>query len=630
MRSSRLLYRKVNNNIFSRSNNYAIKRYNSNSSSPKINSNIHLIVFPIATISASAYYAYSTYKSIKPISMNELEKCIEQCKVEKIVLHNNNNAIIQLDDKSTFFLNVPDYKYLETKLNTESIPIEFRYSNNNSLLYQGLMYLLFSGFIIYFMRKQAGGISGVFQFTKNNQINILENVETKFKDIVGQDNAVLLLREYLDIVKNNDKYQEIGAKTPKGALLTGPPGTGKTLLAKALAGESNLPFVSLSGSDLNAMFVGVGSLKVKNLFENARQKAQEYDGCIVFIDEIDAIGRERGTNGFNVNTERENTLNQLLTEMDGFQESTNVIVLGATNRPEILDKALLRPGRFDRKINVDIPSIQGRKDLFSYYFSKLKLNLTQKQLENIIEKSSSLTPGFSGADISNICNESAIISVRNNNTNIGIEEVNKAIDYVMFGSEKQDSLSKTDLTTIAYHESGHALVSYILENTANPIKVSIIPREKGMLGFSQSEYIPELLISRNYIEDQICVLMAGRACEEIFLQDITNGASNDIEKATELIYQYINLFAMSDHNVFYRTMENSDSFSAKYGNEIKNISDTKALEILRKLYNKTKRILSNNKNKIEILKDSLLENKTIYYEDICKIMQIKEEENTQL
>ena len=599
------------------------KRYNSSFSKNK--SNMNQLMFPIITLTAtSVCCAYMSYNPLKTTNISELEKHIEQCQVEKITLYDDKNVLITLDDSSTLYLTVPDYKYLESKVNVQNIPIEFKYRTTNALIYQALMYVVFAGFIAYILRRQTGGLSTMFQFSKNNEINILKDVQIKFTDIVGQNNAVLLLKEYLDIVQNKNKYHKIGAKTPKGALLTGPPGTGKTLLAKALAGESNLPFVSLSGSDLNAMFVGLGSLKVKNLFESARRQTKEHGGCIVFIDEIDAIGRERGTNGFNVNTERENTLNQLLTEMDGFEDSSNIIVLGATNRPEILDKALLRPGRFDRKINVDIPSLKGRQDLFSYYFSKLKTNLTEKQLQDLIETSSRLTSGFSGADIYNICNESAIISVRQDCDTIGIDQVNKAIDYVMFGSERHDILSDKDLRTIAYHEAGHALVSYLLKNIANPIKVSIIPREKGMLGFSQSEYVPELLISKSYIEDQICVLMAGRISEEIFLNEITNGASNDIEKATDLIHQYIHLLCMSDHNLFYKTSEKQDSFSSKYSNEIKNAADEKALQILNHLYEVTKIILLENSNKVELIKDLLLKNKTIHSKDIVDIMETHE------
>jgi cell division protease FtsH len=448
----------------------------------------------------------------------------------------------------------------------------------------------------------------------------MDNIKIKFSDIIGQNNAVNLIKEYLDIVKNFQKYKDIGAKIPKGALLHGPPGTGKTLLAKALAGESNLPFVSLSGSDLNAMFVGLGALKVKNLFEEARKKAEINKGCIVFIDEIDAIGQKRGTNGMNVNTERENTLNQLLTEMDGFEESKNIIILGATNRYEMLDPALLRPGRFDRKILVDLPNLSERRDLFKFYFNKLKTDIKDEELSNIIETSCKLTPGFSGADISNICNESAIISIRENNNTISENNIKKAIDYVMLGSEKENILSDKEKEIVAYHEAGHALISHILENTPNPIKVSITPREKGMLGFSQSEYPEQVLISKQNIEDQICVLMAGRICENIFINDITNGASNDIEKASELINKYLKLFCMSEENKFYKIKEKENSFNNEIGFKIKDDTDSKSIEILNQLYKKTENLILNNIDKIEKIKESLIEKETIYKNEIDEII----------
>ena len=595
-------------------NNYTNQNFN-----PK-SLNYLNFVLPTTFISYLGYSYYNIKKNTELSDIENIKRNIEDKEISKITIIDDKKALFETQSKKILILDIPEYKYIENKLNINNIPVIFRHNENNPLLNQILLSSLFFGLFYFLMRRQTGGLNSMLQFSKNNQINVMKEIKLKFSDIIGQDNAVKLIKEYLDILKNYNKYKEIGAKIPKGALLYGPPGTGKTLLAKSLAGESNLPFVSLSGSDLNAMFVGLGAMKVKNLFQEAREKAKESDGCIIFIDEIDAIGQKRGTNGMNVNTERENTLNQLLTEMDGFEESKNIIVLGATNRVDTLDNALLRPGRFDRKIQVDLPSLLERKELFTFYLNKLTTKLDDNQMGNIIENIAKLTPGFSGADISNICNESAIISVRENEGIINEEQIKKAVDYVMLGSEKHNLISLKEKEIIAYHEAGHALISYLLENTPNPIKVSIVPREKGMLGFSQSEFSQELLISKKNIEDQLCVLMAGRICEEVFTGDITNGASNDIEKATELLDKYLKLFCMGEQNKFYKIQEKDNSFVNNYGNKTKDDNDNNSIKILNSLYKQTKDIIINNKDKIEMLKESLISKDTIYQDEINEIM----------
>ena len=427
-------------------------------------------------------------------------------------------------------------------------------------------------------------------------------------------NARRSVEEFVDIIKNKDKYLSLGVTVPKGALLSGPPGTGKTLIAKAIAGESNLPFINMTGSDFNAMFVGVGSAKIKSLYNSAKEAAEKNGGCIVFIDEIDAIGQKRSSaNTFGGNSERENTLNQLLTEMDGFDSNKNVITFAATNRPELLDPALLRPGRFDRKILVDLPTRKDRSDLFNYYLQKL--NLDRNLISNISELSSNLTPGFSGADIANVVNEAGIIAVRNKKNIVEEIDIKNAIDYVMMGNEKDDKLLEKEEHIVSFHEAGHAYLSYILPDVENPVKVSIIPREKGMLGFSQSEVSIENLISKNKIEQYINVLMAGRICEDVFCNDITNGASNDMEKATELANKYIKLYGFSDNNKFMSQTDNN-LYKNDTSNFIRDESDKEVINFLNFKYEETYIMIYSNKENIKSIKDLLFNKKTIYFDDL--------------
>lgn len=608
--------KKINNKFLNLGKRFVTTQQKNISNEDIINS--FKISVPISIISMGGLYIYNQNKNFEKSNISKINTELKNHSIRNILVIDEKRAIFHTQDDRKLICDLPNFKYLEDNINIENIDIEFENNNSPSVLYQILLSLFIMGCFYTIMRKRMGNFDNIMQFSKNNEINIIKNINTKFEDIIGQTNAVNLIREYLDIIKNFHKYKKIGAKIPKGALLYGPPGTGKTLLAKALAGESNLPFVSLSGSDLNAMFVGVGAMKVKNLFREARKKIKENNGCIVFIDEIDAIGQKRGISGFNVNTERENTLNQLLTEMDGFDNSDNIMIIGATNRFDVLDNALIRPGRFDRKIAIELPNDNDRQELLKYYFSKINTNFENK--ESIIKTISKLCSGFSGADISNICNESAIISIRKNKNSISEEEVKEAIDYVMLGSEKRNLITNDLKETVAYHEAGHAFISCKLINNGYPIKVSIIPREKGMLGFSQSESIPEILITKDYIENQICVLMAGRICEEVFLDSITNGASNDIEKATDLIDKYINLFCMGN-NKFYKIKDNENSFNSIYGNKIKDLKDEEILKIFNQLYEKTKKIIIDNREIIIKIKEELINKETIYKSDLEKILE---------
>ena len=539
---------------------------------------------------------------------------------EKITIVNDKTAIIKKKMKNEYYkINIPNIDYFEKKVDTDA-PVVFETSISWTSFLGPALSLGILGSMLYMMNRNGGGLKQILDINKTN--DVIKNVETKFKDIVGQRNAKRSVVEFVDILKNKEKYREIGVKVPKGALLSGPPGTGKTLLAKAIAGESNLPFVNMTGSDFNAMFVGVGSAKIKNLYKTAKKCAEESGGCIVFIDEIDAIGQKRNSaNMIGGNSERENTLNQLLTEMDGFTENKNVMTFAATNRPELLDPALLRAGRFDRKIFVDLPSVKDREDLFDFYLNKLSIN--KNIIPNISKISSKLTPGLSGADISNIVNEAGIISVRNNKKEIDELDIKSAIDYVLLGDEKDKILLENEKVIVSYHESGHAYLSYILPLVENPVKVSIIPREKGMLGFSQSEVSDENLTSKKKIEQYLMVLMAGRASEDIFCEDVTNGALNDIEKATSIAKQYIKMFGFNKTNKFLNTTDTTNQFSSDVSNYLKDSMDKELLEFLNFKYAETCTLINKNKENIESIKNILLEKENIYLDDIKNVIDSK-------
>ncbi len=517
------------------------------------------------------------------------------------------------DGVSFYKAMIPNVEYFERHIDFD-IPIYFS-KGSNILSYIGyFVTLAIAGIIMYNMIKNMNGFKNMMSIEKEFDVKF---TDIKFDDIIGQTNAKKLVAELVDILRNRDKYNNVGIKVPKGVLLHGPPGTGKTLIAKALAGECNLPFVSACGSDFNAMFVGVGSARIRNLYESASREAKLQGGCIIFIDEIDTIGQKRTfTHSYGSNSERENTLNQLLNEMDGFDSHTNVITLAATNRYDILDDALLRPGRFDRKISVNMPEMKDRVNLFQYYLKKM--NISEETIENIADFSSKLTPGFSGADISNVVNEAGIIAVRNNSTEIRETDIKDAIDYVMMGSLKEDTLLDTEKDIVAYHEAGHAYLSYIFEEIENPIKVSIIPREKGMLGFSQSETSGEHLINKNKIKREINVLMGGRASEQIFCNDITSGASNDIEKATQLIKTYVNVFGFGK-NKFINQVDNN-VYKNDISNYIKDSADEEIVEILNWKYQETLNLIESNKDNISKIKECLLEKQTIFLDDIENVI----------
>ena len=608
------------------SKNILTKKFSTNSNSNNFDNKKLLFQGIFAGTSILSSYVLlkglNNRANIKKLSMKDFKEIHKSKEIsdmdnfEKVTIIDNSVAIIKEKNKEQYYrINIPNGEYFEKNIEMD-IPIYYEESIKWESFLGPMLSLGIFGTVLFMMSRNAGGLKSIVDLNKSTEI--MKNIETKFSDVIGQKNARRSVEEFVDILKNKKKYSDIGVKVPKGALLSGPPGTGKTLIAKAIAGESNLPFVNMTGSDFNAMFVGVGSAKIKNLYKTAKNAAEEHGGCIVFIDEIDAIGQKRSSaNTFGGNSERENTLNQLLTEMDGFDSNRNVITFAATNRPELLDPALLRPGRFDRKIIVDLPNINDRKKLFEYYLEKL--NIDKKIIPEVSEISSKLTPGFSGADIANIVNESGIISVRNKRDTISENDIKSAIDYVMLGDEKENLLLQKEKEIVSYHEAGHAYMSTILPLVEKPVKVSIIPREKGMLGFSQSEISMENLISKKKMEQYIIVLMAGRACEEIFFDDITNGASNDIEKATEIAKNYVKLYGFSKNNKF-MNMTDNNPYKDENSDLTKNTTDGDTLSLLNEKYEETLDLIIKNKDNIEAIKNDLIENETIYFNDIDKVI----------
>ncbi|WP_185850213.1 ATP-dependent zinc metalloprotease FtsH [Blattabacterium cuenoti] len=485
----------------------------------------------------------------------------------------------------------------------------------------GVFFIILIFFWIFVFRRigsTGGGAGGqIFNIGKSKAKLFDENDDVKitFKDVAGLDGAKEEVQEIVDFLRSPQKYTKLGGKIPKGALLIGPPGTGKTLLAKAVAGEAKVPFFSLSGSDFVEMFVGVGASRVRDLFEKAKEKSP----CIIFIDEIDAIGRARGKSSIaGSNDERENTLNQLLTEMDGFGTNTNVIVLAATNRSDILDQALLRPGRFDRTIIVDPPELNERKEIFCVHLKRLVLS------NNVdINFLARQTPGFSGADIANVCNESALIAARKNRSEIISQDFLDAIDRIIGGLEKKNKIIKpNEKKRIAYHEAGHATISWLLEHAAPLVKVTIVPRGRTL---GAAWYLPEerQLTTPEQMKDEICTLLAGRSAEEIIFSSISTGALNDLERVTKQAQSMVVIFGLNDKigNISYydSTGQNEFSFSKPYSEKTAQIIDEEISKIITEQYQRAKKILKNNEKKLSMLANQLLEKEVIFREDLKKI-----------
>ena len=490
--------------------------------------------------------------------------------------------------------------------------------------------IIIIGVWFFLMRRMSGGGAGgpggqIFNIGKSKAKLFDQNTEVKttFKDVAGLEGAKEEIQEIVDFLKNPKKYTILGGKIPKGALLVGSPGTGKTLLAKAVAGEAKVPFFSLSGSDFVEMFVGVGASRVRDLFKQAKDKSPS----IIFIDEIDAIGRARGTNNFTgSNDERENTLNQLLTEMDGFGTDTNVIVVAATNRADVLDKALMRAGRFDRQIYVDLPDLNERQEIFKVHLKPLK---TIKNLD--IDFLAKQTPGFSGADIANVCNEAALIAARKNRKSVGKQDFLDAVDRIIGGLEKKNKIvTAEEKKTIAFHEAGHALVSWLLEYAAPLVKVTIVPRGQSL---GAAWYLPEerMIIRTEQMLDEMCAALGGRAAEKIIFNKISTGALSDLEKVTQQARAMVSVYGLNDTlgNITYYDssgqMENS--FTKPYSEKTAQVIDKEISDIIELQYNRACNILKKNKSKLKQLAERLLEKEVIFKDDLFKILGERPFEN---
>jgi cell division protease FtsH len=480
-----------------------------------------------------------------------------------------------------------------------------------------LPFLVIGLIFVLMMRKMGGpggggGPGGIFNigkskatlFDKGTRVNI------NFGDVAGLDEAKVEVMEIVDFLKNPKKYTALGGKIPKGALLVGPPGTGKTLLAKAVAGEAQVPFFSLSGSDFVEMFVGVGASRVRDLFKQAREKAP----CIIFIDEIDAIGRARGKNVMMSNDERENTLNQLLVEMDGFGTDLGIIILAATNRPDVLDNALLRPGRFDRQITIDRPDLVGREAIFKVHLLPIKIS------QNLdIHKLAEQTPGFAGADIANVCNEAALIAARKNKEAVDMSDFQDAIDRVIGGLEKKNKIiSPEEKEIIAYHEAGHAICGWYLEHAYPLLKVTIVPRGTAALGYAQYTPKEQYLYNIDQLTDQICMTLGGRASEDIFFGKISTGASNDLQQITKIAYSMVTMYGMNDKvgNISFYDPAQENYFTKPYSEETGKMIDEEVRKLINEAYIKTKELLVEKRDAVEKLAKELLVKEVLFKSDV--------------
>ncbi len=585
----------------------------------------------------------------EPVKSNwyEVEQMVARGDVERIVVLNGELAKVTLKPEAVeryraeetykhlpeqgvqFYFNIgPGDTFAENlkaaqPTEGEQVILEYEVERDNwtDMLISFLPWLIFIAIWIFWMRSMnrgAGGAGGGIMNVGKAKAQVFDKGNSKrvtFKDVAGLEEAKVEIMEIVDFLKKADKYRDLGAKIPKGALLVGPPGTGKTLLAKAVAGEANVPFLSISGSDFVEMFVGVGASRVRDLFEQAKQKAP----CILFIDEIDAIGRARGKNaGFSGNDERENTLNQLLTEMDGFQTNAGVIVLAATNRADILDKALMRAGRFDRQIEVGLPDVKEREEIFNVHLRPLKLD---PQLDRSFLARQ--TPGFSGADIANVCNEAALIAARHNRPYVAKEEFLAAIDRIIGGLERKNKIiTQQEKRTIAYHEAGHATVSWLLEHASPLIKVTIIPRGKAL---GAAWYLPEerQITTREQLMHEMASILGGRVSEQLTFGHLSTGALNDLERVTKQAYAMVAYYGMSNKVgtlSFYDSTGQSDmGFTKPYSEQTAQQIDIEAKSLIEEAYRMAEEVLTSHADGLKELAELLLEREVVFTEDVERI-----------
>jgi cell division protease FtsH len=600
----------------------------------------------IGVFFALNFFGGSSFQDTTKISSSKFNEYLDKGQIEKVVVYNKTEGEAfltpaALKDKSHskvakdmlgnankgphYSFDIGNDEVFQNKIEKAKLEgllkdYDFKAKSNWSDIFISLLpVIIIIGLWILIMRRMSGGAGGggggqIFNIGKSRAKLFDEktDLKTTFKDVAGLEGAKEEIQEIVEFLRNPEKYTALGGKIPKGALLVGPPGTGKTLLAKAVAGEAKVPFFSLSGSDFVEMFVGVGASRVRDLFKQAKDKAP----AIIFIDEIDAVGRARGKNNFSGgNDERENTLNQLLTEMDGFGTNTHVIVLAATNRADVLDKALMRAGRFDRQIYVDLPDIRERKEIFEVHLQPLK-----KQDGLDVEFLAKQTPGFSGADIANVCNEAALIAARNNKTAVDKQDFLDAVDRIVGGLEKKNKIVTTaEKHAIAVHEAGHATVSWMLEHAAPLVKVTIVPRGQSL---GAAWYLPEerLIVRPEQMLDEMCATMGGRAAEKVIFGKISTGALSDLEKVTKQARAMVTIYGLSDklgNITYYDSSGQSEyNFSKPYSEETALVIDKEISSLIETEYLRAIKLLEDNKDKLEQLAAILIEKEVIFKDDL--------------
>lgn len=615
------------------------------------NYQVWVIVILIGLIFGITYFNQST--NLVPVTMNRFESMLKANDVDRVVLIRNQKYVeiylkgeaidnakykTELEGSNPFGLgNGPHYKLNIGSVDSfiaqyqeinDELPkdqrVDYEVDDKSDitgwLLQWGFLILILFGFW-FLMRRMTGGAGPggqIFNIGKSKAalFDAENKVKITFDNVAGLDEAKEEVKEIVEFLKNPGKFTKLGGKIPKGALLVGPPGTGKTLLAKAVAGEAEVPFFTLSGSDFVEMFVGVGAARVRDLFKQAKEKAP----CIVFIDEIDAIGRSRGRGQMpGSNDERENTLNSLLVEMDGFSTDSGVIILAATNRPDVLDSALMRPGRFDRQISIDKPDIAGREAIFKVHLKPLKMdkNVDPKKL-------AAQTPGFAGAEIANVCNEAALIAARRNKTAVDMQDFQDAIDRVIGGLEKKNKIiSPHEKEIVAYHEAGHAVAGWFLEHADPLVKVSIVPRGAAALGYAQ--YLPkeQFLYQTEQLMDGMCMALGGRAAEELIFGKISTGALSDLERITKMAYSIVSIYGMNNKigNVsFYDSKQSDYNFTKPYSEATAETIDEEVRKLVDSAYERTKQLLKERSSELEVVAQELLEKEIIFQNDLERLV----------
>lgn len=619
---------------------------------PKPNYQIWIILGLLAVILGVSYFSRTS--DLTEIQTSRFEDMVQSRDIKKLVLVKNEEQIEitlkpealqnakykqEIERNSPFGLSVngphyrlkigsidkflDKYEQLTAKIPREQqvdLRVEERNDVGGMLFNWGFLFLLLFGFWMLMRRMTGGGGPGGQIFNIGKSKAALFDAESKvkitFEDAAGLDEAKVEIMEIVEFLKNPSKFTKLGGKIPKGALLVGAPGTGKTLLAKAVAGEAGVPFFSLSGSDFVEMFVGVGAARVRDLFKQAKEKAP----CIIFIDEIDAIGRSRGRGQVpGANDERENTLNSLLVEMDGFATDSGVIILAATNRPDVLDSALLRPGRFDRQISIDKPDINGREAIFKVHLKPIKLS---KEVD--VKKLAAQTPGFAGAEIANVCNEAALIAARKEKKEVEMIDFQDAIDRVIGGLEKKNKLiSPEEKKIVAYHESGHAVAGWYLEHADPLVKVSIVPRGIAALGYAQ--YLPkeQFLYQTDQLIDEMCMAFGGRVAEDIVFNKISTGALSDLERITKMAYSMVTVYGMNKEigNIsFYDSKQSEYNFSKPYSDNTAEKIDKEVKALIDFCYQRTKKLLNDHREQLEIIAKELLEKEILFQNDLERLI----------